>query len=152
MLRLRDIMSRDVFTLPRDTTIREALEKLSAAHMSAAPVVLDGKVIGVISIADIVGVIAQTPEAESAATAGNKTVGKVMTGEVFCLPPDAPVRNAASMMREKRIHRVLVMSDDQLEGIVSALDVARAVSDVGFTGSIHLVRRDEGDPSPWLTS
>jgi CBS domain-containing protein len=151
MLRLRDIMSPDVLTIPRDTTIREALEKLSTARMSGAPVVFDGKVIGVISVADIVGVIAQAPEAESAATSGTKTVGKAMTGEVFSLPPDAPVRKAASMMREKRIHRVLVMSDDQLEGIVSALDVARAVSDVGFTGSIHAVRQDEGDPSPWIT-
>jgi CBS-domain-containing membrane protein len=151
MLRLRDIMTRDVFTLPRDTTIREALEKLSANHKSAAPVVFEGKVVGLVSVADIVGVIAQAPEAESAATAGTKTVGKVMTGEVFSLPPDAPVRNAASMMREKRIHRVLVMSDDQLEGIVSSFDVARAVSDVGVTGSDHAVRKDEGDPSPWLT-
>lgn len=151
MLRLRDIMTRDVFTLPRDATIREALEKLSAIHMSGAPVVSDGKVVGVISVADIVGVIAQAPEAETAATAGTRTVGKVMTGEVFSLPPDAPVRNAASMMREKRIHRVLVMSDDQLEGVVSALDIARAVSDVGFTGSIHAVQKDESDPSPWIT-
>src|SRR4029079_1324265 len=151
MLRLRDIMSRDVLTIPRDTTIREALEKLSIARMSGAPVVFDGKVVGVISVADIVGVIAQAPEAESAASAGTKTVGKAMTGEVFSLPPDEPVRKAASMMREKRIHRVLVMSDDQLEGIVSALDVARAVSDVGFTGGIHAVNMEDGDPSPWIT-
>jgi CBS domain-containing protein len=150
MLRLRDIMTRDVLTLPSEATIREALEKLSAAHMSGAPVVFNGKVIGLISVADIVGVIAQAPEAETAATAAGKTVGKVMTGEVFSLPPDAPVRSAASMMREKRIHRVLVMSDDQLEGVVSALDVARAVSDVGFTGNIHIVKTDD-DPSPWIT-
>lgn len=149
MLRLTDIMSRDVLTLPPETTIREALEKLSASRMSGAPVVENGKVIGLISVADIVGFLAETPDAGAQAT---KTVGEAMTGEVFCLPPDAAVRAAATMMREKRIHRVLVMRDSSLEGVVSALDVARAVSDVGFTGRIHAVRPDDDDPSPWITT
>jgi CBS domain-containing protein len=54
------------------------------------------------------------------------------------------------MMRENRIHRVLVIDDGELVGVVSALDVARAVSDVG-TGSIHVIKPGEGDPSPWVT-
>jgi CBS domain-containing protein len=147
MLRIREIMSRDVTTFARDTAIRAALEKLSSSRMSGAPVIDNGKVCGIISVADIVGVIAT---ASDPSAAGMKSVGEVMTGHVHSLPSDAPVRNAASMMRENRIHRVLVIDDGELVGVVSALDVARAVSDVG-TGSIHVIKPGEGDPSPWVT-
>jgi len=53
-------------------------------------------------------------------------------------------------MREKHIHRVLVIDDGELVGVVSALDVARAVSDAGMLGSIRVIKRDD-DPSPWIS-
>ena len=143
-------MSRDVVTFSPDTTIREALQKLAGSRMSGAPVVSEGKVCGVISVADIVGVIATSDDAAQAER--TKTVGEVMTGQVYSVEPDSPVRNAASLMREKHIHRVLILDDGKVVGVVSALDVARAVSDVGMSGSIHVIKPDEDDPSPWITS
>jgi CBS domain-containing protein len=44
------------------------------------------------------------------------------------LPPSADVEAAARLMTEKGIHRVLVLDGDKLVGIVSALDVAKAVA------------------------
>jgi len=147
MVRLKDIMSREVMTFSPEMTIRDALAKLSSSRMSGAPVIANGKVCGIISVADIVGVIATAPDS---AAAQEKTVGSVMTGQVHSLPSDSFARSAASMMREKHIHRVLVIDDEKLVGVVSALDVARAVSDVGV-GNIHVVRPAEDDPSPWIT-
>jgi CBS domain-containing protein len=114
--------------------------------MSGAPVVSDGSVCGIISIADIVGVLATSADA---AAAQQKTVSEVMSGKVYALPPKAFVRRAASMMREKQIHRVLVIDDGNLVGVVSALDVARAVSDVGM-GNIRVINPHEEIPSAWI--
>lgn len=150
MLRLKDIMSREVHTFTRETTIGEALQKLSASRISGAPVLSGGKVCGIISVADIVGVIANA--ADGAAAENESAVGDVMTGDVISLRSDAPVRSAASLMREKRIHRVFVIDDGELRGVVSALDVARAVSDVGMSGSIRVIKPGDDDPSPWITS
>ena len=148
MLHLRDIMSRDVQTFSRDTTIGDALKTLSGGRMSGAPVLSEGKVCGIISVADIVGIIATSSDT---ADAQLKTVGEVMTGHVHSLPSSALIRNAATLMREKSIHRVLVIDDGELVGVVSALDVALAVSDQGV-GNVHVIKPGEDDPSPWITS
>jgi CBS domain-containing protein len=58
-----------------------------------------------------------------------QTVGDAMTRVVHCLTPDATVIEAATVMRRLRIHRVLVMEGDAIRGIVTAMDIARAVAD-----------------------
>lgn len=54
MLRLREIMTRDVLTLSPDTTLRDAMELFAARHISGAPVVDESRVIGVVSTSDLV--------------------------------------------------------------------------------------------------
>lgn len=55
-------------------------------------------------------------------------VGEAMTRRVFSLSPEVDVRQAADLMSRKRIHRVLVMQNGKLLGIVSALDITKAVA------------------------
>src|SRR5688500_14734765 len=61
MLRLRDIMTEDVLTLDPDLSIRGAMELLAARHVSGAPVVSDGDVIGVLSATDLLQFAADLP-------------------------------------------------------------------------------------------
>ena len=60
---------------------------------------------------------------------GDHTVDEAMTRAVYSLPPDADVLQAADFMRRVHAHRVLVMSGDELLGIVTAMDVTSAVAD-----------------------
>src|SRR5690606_28747092 len=57
MLKLRDIMTRDVTTLSPDLPLRDAMELLVSEHLSGAPVVSDGKLVGVISASDLLSSI-----------------------------------------------------------------------------------------------
>lgn len=57
------------------------------------------------------------------------TVSEVMTPHARSLPPDAPLTEAADYMKRAGIHRVLVMENGELLGVVSALDLAKAVAD-----------------------
>jgi CBS domain-containing protein len=61
MLRLRDIMTRDVLTVTPSTSLQEAAELLAVGHMSGAPVVEGGRLVGVVSLSDIVGFAAAAP-------------------------------------------------------------------------------------------
>lgn len=61
------------------------------------------------------------------------TVAEVMTRRLWTLPPDADVVRAAEMMAEEHIHRVLVMSGEQLLGVVSTMDVTSAVARLGWS-------------------
>jgi len=71
MLRLRDIMTIGVRTMSPELSIRDAMDILVANHISGAPVVASGKVVGIITASDLVafaaalpGVPAEHPEQE----------------------------------------------------------------------------------------
>lgn len=61
VLEVRDIMSPEVLTLSADLTLRDAIELLSSRHITGAPVVAGGRVIGVISANDVLAFEATTP-------------------------------------------------------------------------------------------
>lgn len=63
MLRLRDIMTRDVVTVSPDISVRDAMELFSARHISGAPVVENGRVIGVVSTSDLLDLASRIPAA-----------------------------------------------------------------------------------------
>lgn len=58
---LRDIMSTDVVTVEPDATLRHVAELFSMQGISGAPVVSEGRVLGVISATDLVDFAASTP-------------------------------------------------------------------------------------------
>ena len=57
------------------------------------------------------------------------TVSEVMNHSICSLPSNSRVDQAADFMRSAGIHRVLVMDDGNLVGIVSMKDIADAVAD-----------------------
>lgn len=196
ILRVRDVMTTDVITFTPETSIRDAMEGLSTNHLSGAPVVSGEKVVGVISMTDILAFIASEPEPEQrdeeddtvsdswdepvvddedgdfesalnaevwdeALTPENPLTGKgvleqhsveeAMTRDVFSLTSSASVREAASMMGKHGIHRVVVVDGGALAGIISSLDVARAVSEKGLRGKTGVKIDPCADkPSPWI--
>ncbi|MCG8469431.1 MAG: CBS domain-containing protein [Gemmatimonadetes bacterium] len=62
------------------------------------------------------------------------TVREVATRQILSLPPDAGVAEAAKLMTETSVHRVLVMEGDALRGLVTTSDIVRAVADRGLGG------------------
>ena len=139
MLRLRDIMTRDVVSAAPDMTIRDAMELLSERHVSGAPVVDGGRVVGIFSATDLLAVLAELNDTTPSLTFRRRrgrtapledvTVDEVMTRKVHSLPPDCSVHQAAALMGAKQIHRVLVMQGDVMLGIVTTSDVAKAVAE-----------------------
>jgi len=64
------------------------------------------------------------------------TVGTVMTASVVSLPPTSSVQEAAQIMVQARVHRILVVDDGgELVGLVSSSDIVQAVSERGLAGA-----------------
>lgn len=57
------------------------------------------------------------------------TAGEVMSRRVLSVSPDASVRQAARIMLSNGVHRLLVIEDERLVGLLSATDVLRAVAE-----------------------
>jgi CBS domain-containing protein len=54
MLRLQDIMTRNLVTLSPEHSLGDAMSLLASRHISGAPVLTNGKLVGVISLTDLV--------------------------------------------------------------------------------------------------
>lgn len=95
MLRVRDIMTTETVTVPPELTIRDAMAFLATRHVSGAPVVASGKVLGVVSASDLIDFAASLPgvpterpdDAEDELTDSSERVETPLTEEA---PPQAP--------------------------------------------------------------
>ena len=60
-------------------------------------------------------------------------VAQAMVTRLLSVGPDAPVEDAARLIADEGVHRVLVMDGDELVGIVTATDIVRLVADGRLT-------------------
>lgn len=69
------------------------------------------------------------PKAADVDILDEHTVEEIMSRPLVALAPHDDVCSAADLMRQKAIHRVLVVDDGELVGIVTTLDIVKAVAD-----------------------
>jgi CBS domain-containing protein len=112
-----ELMTRQVITVDRRSSIEDAIDTLVRHRIDGAPVVDGARVLGVISKSDLV----------SRAGDGSACVERAMTPVVFAVRSIDPVPIAVRMMLTAKVHRALVIDDHQLVGILSPFDVLAAL-------------------------
>lgn len=111
-----DLMNPIVLTVRADLTLNELAAFLSENEITGAPVEDgSGKLVGVVSVVDLARAVA--------ANDTGKTVGDLMTPEVYNVTEDASVAEIASLMVDYHLHRLLVTRDEEPVGIISSSDL-----------------------------
>ena len=82
---------------------------------------------------DLYGRFGQLGEGDADELAGHR-VEDLMTRELLALPPETEVREAARRMLRADVHRVLVVEEGRLLGVVSTTDMMKAVAQYGIAG------------------
>ncbi|MGR6316396.1 CBS domain-containing protein [Micromonospora soli] len=120
MYRVSDVMTKQVVYLPAETPLDEAARVMKESDIGDV-VVTDGATLaGMLTDRDIV-VRAVAERADPAKT----TIGSIITREVVMIEQHSTASEAAALMRERNIRRVLVCDNDRkLVGIVSLGDLA----------------------------
>ncbi len=151
-----DLMTEAVVTASPSMTLKDVDQLFTRNAISGAPVIDDGVLVGVISQSDVVRVLydeqvaatdvsqfllspfpislpALTEIARDRAAIADRmietTVGEAMTGVPVTVSIDDPISVAATLMRDERIHRLLVTDGGEVVGILSALDLAALLAD-----------------------
>ncbi len=125
---LRDVMTRGVVTVPLDATVKEVATMLSGQGLSGVAVISpEGEAMGVISDMDILKVIGKDDWE-------NLPAESIMTSHIEIVKPTSTLGEAARIMREKHIHRLLIFSERGVGasqrpiGILSTSDIVREVA------------------------
>jgi predicted transcriptional regulator len=179
MTAVRDIMTAELVVVSPQLSLRGVVEVLAEKHIGGAPVLAGSRVVGVVSMDDVMVFLSsqpvvptvrpedadyeweepEAPEGEEPPGAffadawsdagaelverfsaprspewdllGEHTVAEAMSRRIWSIAPTANVVEAARIMRDANIHRLLVMENGALLGIVTTTDVSNAVAGRG---------------------
>ena len=116
-MKVKDVMTKDVRTCGLDSDLSVVAGMMWMRDCGVIPVVDNGQIVGVITDRDIAGSKNREPSMI--------TVSEVMARRVYSCPPDAEIREALQIMREKQVRRLPVIdAKGKLCGILSLNDVA----------------------------
>ena len=111
------IMSSDVVFAALDHTVDHVRELMADKKIHALPVVgQKKKIMGIVTTEDVAR---RYPKGTPVQNMMNETVARLATTE--------PVSAAARLMREHRIHHVVVIDGDKVVGMVSSYDLLKLI-------------------------
>ncbi|GAA1800989.1 CBS domain-containing protein [Planosporangium flavigriseum] len=119
-MQVRDAMSKAVLTVGPEHTLRQTAQLMSSRRVGAAIVIdPDGAGVGIITERDVLNALAdgQDPDVERAAAH--------ITWDVVYAGPSWTLEDAAAAMIEGSFRHLVVMSDDEVLGVISVRDIVR---------------------------
>ena len=119
-VKIKDIMTRDVKTIPPEITVAEAARLLTEFHIDSLIVLSDDNPIGIITGGDIIKkVVGKSRDATRV------KVAEVMSKPLTTISPGENVEKAASLMVKEGIKKLPVLQDDRIVGILTTSDIAK---------------------------
>jgi CBS domain-containing protein len=116
---LSEVMIRDVFTVPGDTSVAEVARSLLKSQHGSALIMGDGWLDGIFTERDILRAAAAGTDMSAT------TVSEWMTRDPVTVPPDTDTEDAADMMLAQGFRHLPVVEGRKVVGIVSLRDILR---------------------------
>lgn len=121
-LTVDSIMTKDVITVAPHVPILEAIERMSENVVNSLPVVDDDNtLLGIITEWDVLDLLAEVHGA------GPDCVEKYMTRDVVSFTETDTVMDVSDYMQKKKLHRVPIVRDGKLVGIVGRHDIVKVI-------------------------
>ena len=122
-----DKMSKPVISISPDMPISDALNLMKKEKIRRAPVVKDGKLVGIVSDKDLLNAspspVTTLSIWEMNYLLSKVTVSEVMTSNVLTVTEDTPIEQAARIMADNKIGGLPVMKDGHVVGIITETDL-----------------------------
>ena len=149
------VMQKNPISVPPSMTVAELETRLLKERVAGFAVVDEERLVGVVSRTDVIKAL--SPEGQSLrvtsadesdtgapanvspstrVAAEKMQVKDIMTSDVVTVGPNDHLHEVATLMYTNRIHRIFVVQDERLLGIVTPFDFVRLYSDdrIGVEG------------------
>jgi acetoin utilization protein AcuB len=130
-----DYMTRSPATVHSDALVRGVVDMMRKRKIRHLPVVdREGHLVGIVTDRNLRQVIfdptIQERLGDLASMLNTLTVRDVMTWGVITVRPEAQIREAARLMRERKVGALPVLDGERVVGMLTETDVLRAFQDV----------------------
>ena len=120
-------MSRPIISIAPDMPVHDALDLFKRERIRRAPVVKDGKLVGIVSDKDLLNA-SPSPASSLSVWEMNYllskiTVSEVMSKKVLTVAEDTPIEEAARIMADNKIGGLPVLRDGHVVGIITETDL-----------------------------
>ena len=129
---VNQIMSKNVLTLDKSTSLQEAALNMTKLNIGCV-IVTDGvKPLGIITERDFVTKVAA--QGRPLFT----EICEIMSSPLITIGPEETIWEASEMMKQKMIHKLPVKENEQVIGIVTTTDIVR-ISSVGSDSEMRRI-------------
>ncbi|MFB6166491.1 MAG: CBS domain-containing protein [Haloarculaceae archaeon] len=120
-----DVMSTDLVTCPRESTLQVAVERMLAAGVGSVVVTVEGNPHGIVTETD-----ALAAGAESGRPFAEIPVAAVVSHPLISIAPDATLRSAVAKMEAEGVKKLAVVDGIDLAGLLTRTDVVAHYTDI----------------------
>lgn len=121
MLPVREVMTRQVVSVPPEATVDQVIELLLRHQVSGLPVLdEEARLLGVVTEFDLLRALYDHE-------IGDQPVRDHMTRDPLCVEEDTPLVTVADLMLTSRVRRLPVVRAGRLVGLVSRHDLIRVI-------------------------
>ena len=124
-MQVRDVMTQATVTESRHDTLRSAAERMWRQQTGSLLITDGGQLAGIITERDLLRAVALGADPDKT------SVDEAMTVEVYTVPPDMQLPDAARQMAARWIRHLPVVEGGQLLGVVSMRDVTGVFAAMG---------------------
>jgi CBS domain-containing protein len=133
MLKVKDVMSKNVITVSPEQSIMEVVKILTESKVSGLPVVKEGKIVGIITEADILDLVGKknllAVDEGALQEKGVTKVKEIMKKVVIVANEDDGLDRAVLLMTLYKVKRLPVVDKkNNIVGIIARDDIIKSIS------------------------
>ncbi|MCX6695414.1 MAG: CBS domain-containing protein [Candidatus Altiarchaeota archaeon] len=119
-LAVGDVMTRGVICIDANDTVQKAAEIMRKNSISSVIVTKKGDGVGIVTERDIISkIVAESKDPKRV------KISDVMTSPLITINPESTIDDAAAIMRDRDIRRLVVTRKGKIIGVISEFDIVK---------------------------
>ena len=129
---VNQVMSKNVLTAEKSTSLQDAANEMNRLNVGCVIVTDKSKPIGIVTERDFVTKVAA--EGRPLFT----EISEVMSSPLITIDPEETIWEASEIMKEKLIHKLPVIENERIVGVITTSDIVR-ISSVGSDSQMRKI-------------
>lgn len=121
---VRNIMTKEIVSVETAASVNEAMILMAKKNIGSIVVTKDGEMVGILTERDVLKKCCPDNQCSI------MKAGDIMSSPLITIEGDAAIGEAADLMAEKGVRRLIVTLEGKIQGIITERDVMRATLDV----------------------
>jgi len=123
--KVKELISKDLIYINSDSNTIKAAILMRENNISCLVVKERGEFVGIVTEKDIINKVVSEE-----LYPGDVKIGSIMSKDLVFVSANEDIEDAAKLMREKGLRRLVVLEDDLVIGVITETDITKMVGDL----------------------